>query len=206
MKFAAITTTTLAAASVAQAAITIVTPWADTTWNSGAHGNITWKAAGTDANQKCEIQLLNGNSSNANLVAYVTDPKLPVDCTSGSFDIYPLNDFAAGKYSIRIGQSASSTWAYSGVFNFVGKGAAKPLQVASGAAPASSGASAAASSGAAANGTSSSSASATGKTNSTSASAANASSSSTNGASSDATFSMAAVAAAAGLSALAMAL
>ncbi|KAI8076327.1 uncharacterized protein BX664DRAFT_270956, partial [Halteromyces radiatus] len=130
MKFTVIATTTLAVASVAQAAITIVTPWADTTWNAGAHGAITWKTSGTDATQKCEIQLLNGNSSNANLVAYITDPKLPTDCSVGSFDIYPLNDFASGKYSIRIGQSASSTWAYSGVFNFVGNGSAKPLQLA----------------------------------------------------------------------------
>ncbi|KAI8329137.1 hypothetical protein BC941DRAFT_363039, partial [Chlamydoabsidia padenii] len=176
----------------------IVTPWADTTWNSGGHGNITWKATGADLTQKCEIQLLNGNSTNANLVAYVTDPKLPADCSSGSFDIYPLNDFAAGKYSIRIGQSASSTWAYSGVFNFVGKGAAKPLQLASGAAPVAS------SSVTNAAGNTTASTVTTGKTNSTSTSTS-ASSTSTNGASSCSSISMIAVAAA-GLSALAMAL
>ncbi|SAM09790.1 hypothetical protein [Absidia glauca] len=203
MKFTAITTTTLAIVSVAQAAVTIVTPWADTTWTSGAHGNITWKATGADLTQKCEIQLLNGNSTNANLVAYVTDPKLPADCSSGSFDIYPLNDFAAGKYSIRIGQSATSNWAYSGVFNFVGKGAAKPLQLASGAAGAasSSGSASVAAAAASANVT----ASTTGKTNSTGTSAS-ASSSSTSGASTGSSISVMAVAAAAGLSALAMAL
>ncbi|KAI8377426.1 uncharacterized protein BYT42DRAFT_344067 [Radiomyces spectabilis] len=120
----------LAAASQAYAAITVVTPWADSLWTAGGHGNITWTTTAAEANLKCEIQMLNGNNTNANLVAYVTTPGTPVDCSVKQYDIHPLNDFAKGKYWIRIGQSSTNTWAYSGVFNFEGKGTANPLQIA----------------------------------------------------------------------------
>ncbi|ORY91074.1 hypothetical protein BCR43DRAFT_498466 [Syncephalastrum racemosum] len=118
-----------ASAGYAAADITVVTPWADSTWTAGGHGNITWKSTSADANTKCEIQLMNGNASNSNMVAYVTSPGSPVSCSADQYDIYPLNDFAAGKYWIRIG--SNSTWAYSGVFNFKGNGTAAPLQLAS---------------------------------------------------------------------------
>lgn len=41
--------------------------------------------------------------------------------------MYPLNDFAAGSYWIRIGQASSGNWAYSSPFQFNGTGAAKPV-------------------------------------------------------------------------------
>ncbi|KAF7728770.1 hypothetical protein EC973_005608 [Apophysomyces ossiformis] len=110
---------------------TVVTPWKDNTWTAGGHGNITWTADAAEAGKKCEIQLMNGEAKNANLVAFVTDPKAPIDCAVKQFDIYPLNDFAKGQYWIRIGDSATNNWAYSGVFNFVGNGTANPLKLAS---------------------------------------------------------------------------
>ncbi|KAI9300486.1 hypothetical protein BJ944DRAFT_272968, partial [Cunninghamella echinulata] len=120
----------------------IITPWANSTWVSGQHGLITWKSDANEAKLKCDIQLMNGNAANANMVAYVTAPATPVDCSANSYDIYPLNDFAAGKYSIRIGQIATNTWAYSGLFEFQGKGNAKPFQLASSGAASTTGAAA----------------------------------------------------------------
>jgi hypothetical protein len=38
-----------------------------------------------------------------------------------------LNDFAAGKYSIRIGQASTGNWYYSGLFTFNGTGSSKPI-------------------------------------------------------------------------------
>ncbi|KAI9310643.1 hypothetical protein BX666DRAFT_1869300, partial [Dichotomocladium elegans] len=107
----------------------IVTPWANTTWVSGGLGSITWTSAANDTGN-CEIQLMNGNASNANMVAYVTSPGEPVNCTANAYNIYPLNDFASGQYWVRIGERISNAWVYSGVFTFQGNGTAKPLQTA----------------------------------------------------------------------------
>ncbi|KAI9310928.1 hypothetical protein BX666DRAFT_1882058 [Dichotomocladium elegans] len=123
--------TIAAAAANAAATITVISPWGNSVWVAGGHGNITWTTDAADANSNCEIQLMNGNASNSNMVAYVTAPGTPIKCSVNAYDIYPLNDFAAGDYWIRIGQSASNTWAYSGVFKFEGKGSANPLQLAS---------------------------------------------------------------------------
>ncbi|KAI7872501.1 hypothetical protein BDF14DRAFT_1754052 [Spinellus fusiger] len=112
-------------------AVTFVTPWSESNWVSGGHGNITWTSTPADSTLNCEIQMLNGNATSANLVAYVTSAASPVPCSVGKFDIYPLNDFDSGKYSLRIGQSATNNWSYSGVFNFVGNGTIKPLLLAS---------------------------------------------------------------------------
>ncbi|KAI7887417.1 hypothetical protein K492DRAFT_202586 [Lichtheimia hyalospora FSU 10163] len=117
--------------SAVSAKITIVTPWAETTWTAGGHGNITWTSEKSDASQECQIQLMNGNASNANMVAFITSPASPVKCSDNRFDIYPLNDFESGKYWVRIGQRESDTWAYSGVFEFKGNGSATPLHKAS---------------------------------------------------------------------------
>lgn len=38
-----------------------------------------------------------------------------------------MNDFAAGKYSIRIGQASTGNWYYSGLFTFNGTGSSKPV-------------------------------------------------------------------------------
>ncbi|KAJ8652760.1 hypothetical protein O0I10_011565 [Lichtheimia ornata] len=122
---------TAALLSAVSAKITIVTPWAETTWTAGGHGNITWTSEKSDASQECQIQLMNGNASNANMVAFITSPASPVKCSDNRFDIYPLNDFESGKYWVRIGQRESDTWAYSGVFNFKGNGSATPLHQAS---------------------------------------------------------------------------
>ncbi|CAO3628107.1 unnamed protein product [Cunninghamella blakesleeana] len=201
MKFTAITGA-LALASVAQA-VTVITPWANTTWTAGQNGLITWKADPSDAGLKCDIQLMNGDAKNANLVAYVTAAATPVDCSLGSYEIKPLNDFKAGQYSIRIGQKDKNQWAYSGLFNFVGKGSVGALQTAG--QPAGGNGTAAAS-GAAANATPSGTANASGSNKpSGSSSAANASNS-TNAAGSVNAMSMIGVAAIAGLSTLAMSL
>jgi hypothetical protein len=41
--------------------------------------------------------------------------------------MYPLNDFAAGQYWIRIGQNSTGNWYYSGLFTFSGNGTSKPI-------------------------------------------------------------------------------
>ncbi|KAI8990122.1 hypothetical protein BDB01DRAFT_780103 [Pilobolus umbonatus] len=110
------------------AAVTIVTPWAQTVWTAGGKGDITWNATAADAGLKCDIQMMNGEYKNSNMVAQVSNPETPLDCSVGKFQIYPLNDFAAGDYWIRIGQAPDS-WAYSGVFKFDGKGTSKPFSV-----------------------------------------------------------------------------
>ncbi|KAL0081411.1 hypothetical protein J3Q64DRAFT_1754923 [Phycomyces blakesleeanus] len=140
----------LAAVVNTASAATFITPWANSTWTAGGHGNITWTASADEAALNCEIQMLNGEVGNANLVAYVTNPASPIACSAGKFDIYPLNDFASGKYSLRIGQSATGNWGYSGVFNFVGGGTIAPLVVVSGTSASGVAASGAAASGAAA--------------------------------------------------------
>ncbi|KAI8890426.1 hypothetical protein K501DRAFT_206330 [Backusella circina FSU 941] len=130
----------LSAVSQASAAVTVITPWASTTWTSGEHGAISWNATGADASLKCDIQMLNGDYTNANLVAAITAVDTPIACSSGAFDIYPLNDFASGKYWIRIGQASTNTWGYSGEFTFAGKGSAKAYSVVGGPSAAVSGA------------------------------------------------------------------
>ncbi|KAI8370949.1 hypothetical protein BD560DRAFT_396435 [Blakeslea trispora] len=151
-----------AAAAVAQvSAVTIVTPWSTSAWTAGGHGNITWTITDAEANLKCDIYLLSGDAKNANIVAQITDPATPVACNALKYDIYPLNDFASGQYSIRIGQASTGTWAYSSAFSFTGNGSSKPISVVSQAAAASGAASgSAAASGAAATGTAAAAASA----------------------------------------------
>ncbi|KAI9498734.1 hypothetical protein BDB00DRAFT_401075 [Zychaea mexicana] len=121
----------IASATYSAAEIKVVSPWADTTWTSGGRGNITWTTESSDAKKDCHIQMMNGNATNSNMVAYVTAPDTPVKCSTESYQIHPLNDFAAGKYWIRIGQTdAADSWAYSGVFEFKGNGTAKPYHLA----------------------------------------------------------------------------
>lgn len=129
MKFSLLSAAGILAAVSQASAVTIVTPWANSVWTAGGHGDITWNATAADAGLKCDIYLLNGDYKNSNIVAQVTNPATPVDCSVGKFDIYPLNDFAAGNYWIRIGQSATGNWAYSGVFKFEGKGTSSPVSV-----------------------------------------------------------------------------
>ncbi|KAI7896844.1 uncharacterized protein EV154DRAFT_490984 [Mucor mucedo] len=130
MKFTILSAAGILAAISQASAVTIVTPWASSPdWVSGGHGNITWTTTAADAGLKCDIYMLNGNVQNSNIVAQVTDPATPVDCSAGKFDIYPLGDFATGQYSIRIGQAATSTWVYSALFNFKGNGTSSPISV-----------------------------------------------------------------------------
>ncbi|KAI8874997.1 hypothetical protein K501DRAFT_203510, partial [Backusella circina FSU 941] len=188
----------VSAATQASAAISIITPWGDTTWTSGGAGNITWTATGTDASAKCDIQLLNGNFTNANMVAEITATGSPVACSAGSYVITPLNDFASGSYWIRIGQSATANWYYSGVFKFSGKGTAAPLSLASSAGAVAASASASAPLSTAAGASASAAAVTTGVVagkNAASASASASASSTTSGAS---ILTMSKVAAAAG--------
>ncbi|CAO3645886.1 unnamed protein product [Cunninghamella echinulata] len=140
MKFTAVASA-LTLASVAQA-VTVITPWANSTWVSGGDGVITWKSDANEAKLKCDIQLMNGNAANANMVAFVTAPETPVACSDNSYKISPINDFASGKYSIRVGQISTNTWAYSGLFEFQGKGTAQPKQTAGNGAPVTTGAAA----------------------------------------------------------------
>ncbi|GAB5589392.1 hypothetical protein Unana1_04292 [Umbelopsis nana] len=121
MKFSLTAALALACASAASATtITVVTPWSSTVWVSGGHGSITWNvtSAGATSLTECSIDMLDGASTNANVVAHVTSA--PIACTAGAFDIYPLGDFAAGQYWLRIG--ADPNWFYSGKFQFQGKG------------------------------------------------------------------------------------
>ncbi|GAA5812876.1 hypothetical protein MFLAVUS_006335 [Mucor flavus] len=120
MKFTILSAAGILAAISQASAIEIVTPWADTVWTAGGHGNITWKTTAADAGLKCDIYMLNGDIKNSNIVAQVTDPATPIDCSVGIYDIHPLGDFANGKYSIRIGQAATASWAYSSLFTFKG--------------------------------------------------------------------------------------
>ncbi|KAI8145165.1 hypothetical protein BJV82DRAFT_605138 [Fennellomyces sp. T-0311] len=144
-----------ASASTAAATITVITPWADTTWTSGGRGNITWNTDAADNSKDCHIQMMNGNATNSNMVAYVTAPETPVKCSVKSYEIYPLNDFASGDYWIRVGQTDDAkSWGYSGVFKFKGNGTARPYHLASGAAPANAAATGAKSSDAKSTGTS----------------------------------------------------
>ncbi|OBZ90800.1 hypothetical protein A0J61_01156 [Choanephora cucurbitarum] len=126
MKFSLLTAA--AAVAVAQvSAVTVVTPWSTSTWTAGGHGNITWTITDAEANLKCDIYLLSGDAKNANIVAQITDPATPVACNALKYDIYPLNDFASGQYSIRIGQASTGTWSYSSAFSFTGNGSSKPI-------------------------------------------------------------------------------
>ncbi|KAF1801200.1 hypothetical protein V8B55DRAFT_1528697 [Mucor lusitanicus] len=133
MKFSLLTAAGVLAAINQASAVTIVTPWASTVWSAGGHGLITWNTTAADANLKCDIYMLNGEFTNSNIVAQITDPATPVDCSVGSYDMYPLNDFASGSYWIRIGQASTGNWAYSSPFKFNGTGAAKPVSIVSGA-------------------------------------------------------------------------
>ncbi|GAN02080.1 hypothetical protein MAM1_0016c01520 [Mucor ambiguus] len=133
MKFSLLTAAGVLAAINQATAVTIVTPWASTVWSAGGHGLITWNATAADASLKCDIYLLNGEFTNSNIVAQITDPATPVDCSVGSYDMYPLNDFASGSYWVRIGQASTGNWAYSSPFKFNGTGAARPVSVVSGA-------------------------------------------------------------------------
>ncbi|CAO0803506.1 unnamed protein product [Mucor circinelloides] len=133
MKFSLLTAAGVLAAINQATAVTIVTPWASTVWSAGGHGLITWNTTAADANLKCDIYMLNGEFTNSNIVAQITNPATPVDCSVGSYDMYPLNDFASGSYWIRIGQASTGNWAYSSPFKFNGTGAAKPVSVVSGA-------------------------------------------------------------------------
>ncbi|KAI8647937.1 hypothetical protein BD408DRAFT_449028 [Parasitella parasitica] len=101
--------------------------------SSGGHGLISWNTTAADAGLKCDIYMLNGEFTNSNIVAQITDPSTPVDCSIGSYDMYPLNDFSSGSYWIRIGQASTSTWAYSSPFQFNGTGSARPVSIVSGA-------------------------------------------------------------------------
>ncbi|KAG0750117.1 hypothetical protein G6F57_000388 [Rhizopus arrhizus] len=121
----------VSAASQALASITVVSPWGTSVWSAGGHGEITWNATTPESTMNCDIQLMNGEAKNANLVAQVTDPSTPIACSAGKYDIHPLNDFAAGKYSIRIGQASTGNWYYSGLFTFNGTGSSKPVSVVS---------------------------------------------------------------------------
>ncbi|CAO3650505.1 unnamed protein product [Mucor hiemalis] len=129
MKFSLLSAAGIIAAVSQASAVTIVTPWANSVWTAGAHGDITWNTTAADATLKCDIYLLNGDYKNSNIVAQVTNPATPVDCSVGKFDIYPLGDFASGNYWIRIGQSSTGAWAYSGVFKFQGNGTSSPVSV-----------------------------------------------------------------------------
>ncbi|KAG2225470.1 hypothetical protein INT45_010297 [Circinella minor] len=147
----------IASATYAAAEIKVITPWANTVWTSGGTGNITWTADSADASKDCHIQMMNGNATNSNMVAYVTAPDTPIKCSAEKYEIRPLNDFKAGDYWIRIGQTDDTkSWGYSGVFKFKGEGTAKPFHLASNPAAA-----AAATSGSSASGKASSSSSAT---------------------------------------------
>ncbi|KAK4512721.1 uncharacterized protein ATC70_003427 [Mucor velutinosus] len=133
MKFSLLTAAGVLAAINQATAVTIVTPWASSVWSAGGHGLITWNTTAADANLKCDIYMLNGEFTNSNIVAQITDPATPVACSAGSYDMYPLNDFASGSYWIRIGQASTGNWAYSSPFKFNGTGTAKPVSVVSGA-------------------------------------------------------------------------
>ncbi|KAI8992086.1 hypothetical protein BDF20DRAFT_904391 [Mycotypha africana] len=130
MKFAFFTVTGLLTAVSNVAAVTIVTPWAQTVWTAGGHGNITWTTTASDAGLKCDMYLLNGDFKNSNIVAQITDPSTPVDCSIGRYDMHPLNDFASGTYWVRIGQASTGTWSYSSAFQFKGNGTASPVSIA----------------------------------------------------------------------------
>ncbi|KAL1933613.1 hypothetical protein VTP01DRAFT_7703 [Rhizomucor pusillus] len=131
MKSLALSAVALAASlSATLADINVVSPWSDSAWKSGGNGTITWNITPEEENMKCEIQLLNGDTANSNIVAYVTDPGAPVPCSDKAFNIEPLNDFAKGKYWIRIGHPGEKKWFYSHAFEFDGKGTAEPLVLA----------------------------------------------------------------------------
>ncbi|CAO3692345.1 unnamed protein product [Rhizopus stolonifer] len=118
-------------ASQALAAITVITPWSTSVWTAGGTGEITWNVTAPESTLNCDIQLLNGDTANQNLVAQITSTSTPIACSAGKYGIYPINDFASGQYSIRIGQSATNNWYYSGLFTFNGTGTSKPISVVS---------------------------------------------------------------------------
>ncbi|ORZ22431.1 hypothetical protein BCR42DRAFT_433762 [Absidia repens] len=114
-------------------AVVFKDPWAGSkTWRAGEKADIKWTSGSTDADKLCDIQMLNGDTSNSNIVATVTNPNQPVKCGVNEFEIVPLNDFKTGKYWLRIGQAKANTWTYSGAFTFEGKGTALPLKLADG--------------------------------------------------------------------------
>ncbi|KAI7880081.1 hypothetical protein K492DRAFT_195406 [Lichtheimia hyalospora FSU 10163] len=88
----------------ALADIALLEPWANTTWLSGGKGTIRWKSEASESNMLCDIQLMNGNSSDGQMVAYVTDPHSPVSCTSNSYTVSPLNDLSEGVIGFALAQ------------------------------------------------------------------------------------------------------
>ncbi|KAI9254878.1 hypothetical protein BY458DRAFT_520567 [Sporodiniella umbellata] len=129
----------LSTASQVFGAINVITPWSTSVWTAGGNGNITWTATAPENALNCDIQLMSGDPKNQNIVAQITSPTTPIPCSAGKYDIHPINDFASGPYSIRIGQASTGTWAYSGSFTLNGTGAAKPISVVSAATAAASG-------------------------------------------------------------------
>ncbi|CDS07242.1 hypothetical protein LRAMOSA01191 [Lichtheimia ramosa] len=104
----------------ALADIALLEPWANTTWHSGGKGTIRWKSEASENNVMCDIQLMNGNKSDGQVVAHITDPHAPVSCSSNSYNVSPLNDLSEGLYWIRVG--TKDRWAYSHPFQFQGSG------------------------------------------------------------------------------------
>ncbi|KAI9279280.1 hypothetical protein BY458DRAFT_502557 [Sporodiniella umbellata] len=130
MKFAFIASCVFAAASQAMAAINVSSPWGQVTWTAGQTGEIAWTATAPEDTMNCDIQLLNGDYTHSNLVALITATETPIPCSVGKFNIYPLNDFSAGQYWIRIGQSSTNNWYYSGLFTYNGNGTVGPVSTA----------------------------------------------------------------------------
>ncbi|KAI8145048.1 hypothetical protein BJV82DRAFT_604697 [Fennellomyces sp. T-0311] len=106
--------------SNAAANLAVLTPWNGVTWMSGGTADVTWSADVNDASAECHIQLMNGDTNNGQVVAYITNPQVPVPCSDRRYDITPLNDFSPGEYWVRVG--SGDKWAYSSKFKFQGNG------------------------------------------------------------------------------------
>ncbi|KAI9313285.1 hypothetical protein BX666DRAFT_764571 [Dichotomocladium elegans] len=121
MKSLAISSIIALAVSSAAGSIAVIEPWSDSTWKSGGEGLIQWTSDPKEyENVMCNIQLMNGNPSNGQIVAHITEPQAPIPCTANELKVGPLNDFTPGDYWIRVGQGEK--WTYSHIFKFEGKG------------------------------------------------------------------------------------
>ncbi|KAI8084078.1 uncharacterized protein B0P05DRAFT_570478 [Gilbertella persicaria] len=125
MKFSALAVAAFAtAASTVSATITLIQPWASTTWTAGQAGTVQWSSSADLASKYCEIHLLTTVNNTVSFVSNFTANGNLIPCTYTSANFHPLPDYPAGQYSIRMGPNGESTdsYAYSGEFPFVGQG------------------------------------------------------------------------------------
>ncbi|GAA5810217.1 hypothetical protein MFLAVUS_003636 [Mucor flavus] len=125
MKFSTVSIAALATvAATVSATLTVIEPWAQTTWTAGGNGTVSWNSTVEEAGKLCEIHLLTGEAATATFVANLTSNGNLVPCNYTRVNFNHLPDYAAGDYFVRLGANggAMDLYSYSGYFKYVGNG------------------------------------------------------------------------------------